>query len=103
MGPRKELGFRTVFNMIGPLLNPVGVDSQVMGVYAPEITETAAQVLDNLDVRHAYVVHGNDCLLDLRHRLHLVLVVVALIDQRNKGKVYLFEMLYLETLLYTSL
>ena len=59
MGPRRELGFRTVFNMMGPLLNPAGVDSQVMGVYAPELTEIAARVLGNLGVKRALVVHGH--------------------------------------------
>jgi anthranilate synthase/phosphoribosyltransferase len=60
MGPRRELGFRTVFNMMGPMLNPAKVQSQVMGVFSPELTELAAQVLGNLGVKHALVVHGND-------------------------------------------
>jgi len=60
MGPRRELGFRTVFNMMGPLLNPARVTSQVMGVFSPDITEMVAQVLGNLGVAHALVVHGSD-------------------------------------------
>lgn len=60
MGPRKELGFRTVFNMMGPLLNPAKVTSQVMGVFDPDLTEMIAHVLSNLGVRHALVVHGAD-------------------------------------------
>jgi anthranilate synthase/phosphoribosyltransferase len=59
-GPRKELGFRTVFNMMGPLLNPARAKSQVVGVYAPELTEVVASVLDNLGVKHALVLHGMD-------------------------------------------
>src|SRR5512137_2002806 len=58
--PRRELGFRTVFNMIGPMLNPARSEAQVMGVYAPELTEAAARVLGNLGVRRALVVHGLD-------------------------------------------
>lgn len=58
--PRKELGFRTVFNMIGPMINPARVESQVMGVYAPELTETAAHVLSALGVKRAFTVHGMD-------------------------------------------
>ncbi len=60
MGPRREVGFRTVFNMIGPMLNPARAASQVMGVYAPELTETAASVLAALGVHRALVVHGLD-------------------------------------------
>lgn len=60
MGPRRELAFRTVFNMMGPMLNPAKVKSQVMGVFAPEITELVAEVLNNLGVERALVVHGND-------------------------------------------
>jgi anthranilate synthase/phosphoribosyltransferase len=59
-GPRREVGFRTVFNMIGPMLNPARAKSQVMGVYSPELTEIVARVLDNLGVEHALVVHGTD-------------------------------------------
>jgi anthranilate synthase/phosphoribosyltransferase len=59
-GPRRELGFRTIFNMMGPMLNPARAKSQVVGVYAPELTETVARILGNLGVRHALVVHGLD-------------------------------------------
>lgn len=59
MGPRRELGFRTVFNMMGPMLNPARVKSQVMGVYAPELTDPVARVLSNLGVERALVVHGH--------------------------------------------
>lgn len=59
MGPRRELGFRTVFNMMGPLLNPARVQSQVMGVYNPELTEPVARILGNLGIRRALVVHGH--------------------------------------------
>lgn len=60
MGPRKELGFRTVFNIMGPLLNPAGVSAQVIGVFAEEYTELMAQVLKNLGLKKALVVHGRD-------------------------------------------
>jgi anthranilate synthase/phosphoribosyltransferase len=60
MGPRRELGFRTVFNMIGPLLNPARVTSQVMGVFSADITEMIAETLGNLGVVSALVVHGSD-------------------------------------------
>jgi len=59
-GPRREVGFRTVFNMMGPMLNPARARAQVVGVYSPELTETVARVLGNLGVEHALVVHGLD-------------------------------------------
>lgn len=58
IGPRKELGFRTLFNLLGPLTNPAGADRQVIGVYAPELTELFAQVLKQLGSAHAMIVHG---------------------------------------------
>lgn len=60
MGPRRELGFRTIFNLMGPLLNPAKVKAQVMGVFDPDKTELIAEVLNNLGVKHALVVHGSD-------------------------------------------
>ncbi len=60
IGPRREIGIRTIFNALGPLTNPAGAQAQVLGVYAPELTETHANVLNNLGCRNAFVVHGND-------------------------------------------
>jgi anthranilate phosphoribosyltransferase len=60
IGPRKEIGIRTIFNILGPLTNPAGADSRVMGVYRPELVETLAHVLHKLGCRHGYVVHGMD-------------------------------------------
>jgi anthranilate phosphoribosyltransferase len=60
MGPRKELGVRTIFNMLGPLTNPAGAKGQVLGVFSPELTEPFAQVLRLLGSRRAFVVHGHD-------------------------------------------
>ncbi|MFB3882819.1 MAG: anthranilate phosphoribosyltransferase [Armatimonadota bacterium] len=58
-GPvRRELGLRTVFNMLGPLTNPAGAEAQLLGVYSPELTEVHAGVLRNLGSRRAFVVHG---------------------------------------------
>ncbi|HQK13502.1 MAG TPA: anthranilate phosphoribosyltransferase [Anaerolineae bacterium] len=59
IGPRRELGVRTVFNILGPLTNPAGAQAQVLGVYDPALTEVMANVLRSLGSRAAYVVHGD--------------------------------------------
>jgi anthranilate phosphoribosyltransferase len=58
VGPRKEIGQRTIFNVLGPLTNPAGADVQVIGVYDPALTEPLARVLVELGARAALVVHG---------------------------------------------
>jgi len=58
--PRKSIGIRTVFNMLGPLTNPLGAKFQLMGVFSPSITGQMAQVLGNLGSKHAFVVCGED-------------------------------------------
>jgi anthranilate phosphoribosyltransferase len=55
---RRELAARTVFNVLGPLTNPAGARAQVVGVYAPELVPTIAEVLAQLGARRAFVVHG---------------------------------------------
>ncbi|MBS0295925.1 MAG: anthranilate phosphoribosyltransferase [Proteobacteria bacterium] len=56
---RAELGFRTVFNLMGPLSNPAGARRQVLGVYAPHLIEPLAEVLGRLGATRAWVVHGS--------------------------------------------
>jgi anthranilate phosphoribosyltransferase len=60
IGPRKELGVRTIFNMLGPLTNPAGAPHQVLGVYSDALCDTFAHVLDTLGSRHVMVVHADD-------------------------------------------
>jgi len=60
--PRKEIGIRTIFNLLGPLSNPAGATSQVLGVYDPALTDVIARVLKNLGSKHAFVVCGMDAL-----------------------------------------
>ena len=57
---RRELAIRTVFNILGPLTNPAGAKMELMGVYDHELVEPLAQVLNNLGVKSAMVVHGED-------------------------------------------
>lgn len=58
--PRKELGMRTIFNILGPLTNPAAVNYQVLGVYHPVLVKPMASVLKNLGVRSAMVVNGDN-------------------------------------------
>jgi anthranilate phosphoribosyltransferase len=58
IGPRKELGMRTIFNVLGPLTNPAGADAQVMGVYDPDLVGLIAGAMAEMPVEHALVVHG---------------------------------------------
>jgi len=58
IGPRRELGVRTIFNALGPLTNPAGAKAQIIGVYDEQLTEPLAKVLGQLGSRGAFVVHG---------------------------------------------
>jgi anthranilate phosphoribosyltransferase len=60
IGPRKELGVRTVFNVLGPLTNPAGAKRQVMGVFSHDWLETLANVLKNLGSEQVMIVHSED-------------------------------------------
>ncbi|MCD4718293.1 MAG: anthranilate phosphoribosyltransferase [Desulfobacula sp.] len=57
---RQELGIKSIFNMLGPLSNPAGANCQLLGVYAPELTEMFALALNKLGTKKAFVVHGHD-------------------------------------------
>jgi anthranilate phosphoribosyltransferase len=59
-GVRKELGVRTIFNMLGPLTNPAGALGQILGVFDPSLTEPFAEVLRALGSRRVFIVHGRD-------------------------------------------
>jgi anthranilate phosphoribosyltransferase len=59
IGPRRELGMRTIFNVLGPLTNPAGADAQVLGVYEPALVPVIARAVAHMPVEHALVVHGD--------------------------------------------
>jgi anthranilate phosphoribosyltransferase len=59
-GPRREIGIRTIFNILGPLTNPAGASAQVIGVPDKSLLERLALVLEHLGCRHALIVHGED-------------------------------------------
>jgi anthranilate phosphoribosyltransferase len=65
IGPRRELGQRTIFNILGPLTNPAGATHQLIGVYDPALTQPLAEVLGELGGQAAFVVHGHGGLDEL--------------------------------------
>ncbi len=60
IGPRKEMGVRTIFNILGPLTNPAGAPNQLLGVFASDLVEPLARVLKKLGSHHVLVVHAED-------------------------------------------
>jgi anthranilate phosphoribosyltransferase len=82
--PRRELGFRTIFNLLGPLTNPAGVRYQVLGVYDPTLTETIAETLKELGVQQAMVVCSE------RGMDEITLTEDTKISQVKNGKVSTF-------------
>lgn len=60
IGPRREMGIRTIFNILGPLTNPADAKRQILGVFSDKLTEPLARVLGNLGAEDAMVVHGED-------------------------------------------
>ena len=60
IGPRKEMAVRTIFNVLGPLTNPAGAENQLLGVFADDLVEPLAEVLNKLGSNHVMVVHSED-------------------------------------------
>ena len=60
IGPRKSLGLRTIFNILGPMTNPAGVENQVIGVFTEALVRPIAEVFQRLGAGHILVVHGNE-------------------------------------------
>jgi anthranilate phosphoribosyltransferase len=60
IGPRRELGLRTIFNILGPMTNPAGVDQQLIGVYDKALCRPMVEVLGRLGAKHIMVVHSAD-------------------------------------------
>ena len=85
IGPRKELGTRTVFNVLGPLTNPAGAKRQLIGVFTPDLTETMAGVLGTLGSERAFVVHGSDGLDEI------TLTGPSRVSELVNGKVRTYE------------
>ena len=85
IGPRREMGIRTIFNVLGPLTNPAGADVELMGVYDKSLCEKMAEVLGNLGTKRAWVVHGHGGMDELS------ISGPSLVAQWNGSKVKTFE------------
>jgi anthranilate phosphoribosyltransferase len=86
VGPRRETGLRSIFNVMGPLTNPAGSQGQIIGVYDASLTELIASVLNNLGVYRAQVVHGSDGLDEI------TLAGKTRISEVQEGKVRTFDL-----------
>jgi anthranilate phosphoribosyltransferase len=85
IGPRKEIGVRTVFNILGPLTNPSMAKRQILGVFSPDLPSTMANVLLNLGSVKAYVVHGAD------HLDEITITAETRVAELSDGKVSAYE------------
>ncbi len=85
IGPRREMGIRTIFNVLGPLTNPAGADIELMGVYDRGLCEKLAEVLGNLGTKRAWVVHGHGGMDELS------ISGPSLVAQWNGSQVETFE------------
>ncbi len=84
-GPRRELGVRTVFNLLGPLTTPAGAKRQLLGVYSDSLVRPVAEVLQRLGSERAWVVHGRDGLDELS------VFAPSHVAELHEGKVAEFE------------
>jgi len=86
MPARRQLGVRTIFNMLGPLTNPAGANCQLLGVFAPQLTEMFAHALNQLGARRAFVVHGHDGLDEIS------ICAATRISELKDGQVRTYDM-----------
>ncbi|MDP6618480.1 MAG: anthranilate phosphoribosyltransferase [Nitrospinota bacterium] len=86
VGPRRETGLRSIFNVMGPLTNPAGSQGQIIGVYDASLTELMANVLNNLGAYRALVVHGSDGLDEI------TLAGKTRVSEVREGKVRTFDL-----------
>jgi anthranilate phosphoribosyltransferase len=84
IGPRREIGIRTIFNLLGPLSNPASAKYGVLGVYHPDLVPTIAHAASALGVEHLFVVHGRDGLDEITTTAKTLIAEV----KRDKVKTY---------------
>ena len=86
IGPRREIGIRTIFNILGPLSNPANASIQLLGVYSEALTGTMARVLGDLGSERAWVVHGGDGLDEI------TLTTGTVVSELRDGEVRTFQL-----------
>jgi anthranilate phosphoribosyltransferase len=86
MNARQQVGIRSIFNMLGPLSNPASANYQLLGVYAPALTEMFAQALNLLGVKKAFVVHGHDGLDEIS------ICAPTRISELDSGRIKTFDL-----------
>ena len=84
---RKEVGLRSIFNMLGPLTNPAGANCQLVGVYAPELTEMFALAFQRLGCKRAFVVHGHEGLDEIS------ICAPTRVSELNEGRITTYDIL----------
>jgi anthranilate phosphoribosyltransferase len=85
VGPRKELGFWSLFNILGPLCNPAGVKNGVLGVFSAELVPVIADACAQLGAQNLFVVHGNDGLDEI------TTTTTSLVTEIRRGKLETYE------------
>ena len=85
VGPRRELGIWSIFNILGPLCNPAGVKNGIMGVFKPDLVPIVADACAQLDMNHQFIVHGNDGLDEF------TTTTTTMVTEIRRGKVESYE------------
>lgn len=85
IGPRREVGVRSIFNLIGPLSNPAGARRQILGVFSDTLVDKLAHVLNRLGIIKAFVVHGKDGIDEVS------ISDATIIGEVSRGEVKLYE------------
>ncbi|VGO19978.1 anthranilate phosphoribosyltransferase [Pontiella sulfatireligans] len=85
IGPRRELGIWSIFNILGPLCNPAGVKNGIMGVFKPELVPIVSDACAQLDMNYQFIVHGNDGLDEF------TTTTTTMVTEIRRGKVESYE------------
>ncbi len=85
VGPRRELGVWSIFNILGPLCNPAGVKNGIMGVFSPELVPIVSDACAQLEMNHQFIVHGNDGLDEF------TTTTTTMVTEIRRGKIESYE------------
>ncbi|NNJ71231.1 MAG: anthranilate phosphoribosyltransferase [Kiritimatiellales bacterium] len=85
VGPRREIGVWSIFNILGPLCNPAGVKNGIMGVFKPELVPIVSDACAQLEMNHQFIVHGNDGLDEF------TTTTTTMVTEIRKGKIEAYE------------